>query len=771
MKAAIGQQSPAITIDNDPDMTASDSLQSTRTHATVVVDEPTEVPAIKLDRPKPRRGRPLGSKTRTAHCHVSADEFAFLRAIAQGVDLTVASRQYLVWPGRPPERAALISFCQILVGRITSGARELPDSSTARRMLVDLQTLQIGVSPTPVASESSREEARPASPPLRVVPSLEAFASEFDEGMFGEAELIEMYAAEYAAESASGPSHEPGSGSIDEVARQRVAAEPRVLSNVARMEILLAAIDWLSAQLAVAPERGHRLEQWISLSSAQRDAMNRAGIIFLGDLVDWIALRGTRWFNEVPRYGITRATALENWLLKWGVRPSEGLPTLGMAALASSRVEKPSAILPLAHSNWPLELRGENGTFRSERPNTFNAANDLEAVQAWFSIIQEKSQATQTSYRRAVERLVLWAIHERRTALSSLTTVDLLEFKAFLRNPPAHWVQEGNARKLKAEADWRPLRAPLNDHSVVLTFAAIGAMFASWKSQGYLISNPAQGIATQRRETATMDVMRSFSVQNLQVIGDTFQGLEEGGKKRRLAAIIRLLESSGLRREEVEKAKWGDLARARLEGRDTDDLVLSVEGKGRRMRMVPINEATYQALLAHLTDRQELAADGVLAHYRGLKLQDMPLIGILDERWIKGMAKKRHADRRRLAGEATQLVVDGMSTAHLEDWSVNVDGGLSASAMYSQLKSFFRECAVQAGEDLEAKGAMRGTFSKASTHWLRHTFAHHALKSSEKDLTVVQALLGHASINTTAIYVKADLGSRVAAVAKISTAV
>ncbi len=185
------------------------------------------------------------------------------------------------------------------------------------------------------------------------------------------------------------------------------------------------------------------------------------------------------------------------------------------------------------------------------------------------------------------------------------------------------------------------------------------------------------------------------------------------------------------------------------------------------MRMVPINEATYQALLAHLTDRQELAANGVLAHYRGLKLEDMPLIGILDERWIKGMAKKRHTDRRRSAGEAAQSVVGGMSTAHLEDWSVNLDGGLSASAMYSQLKSFFRECAVRAGEDLEAKGAMRGTFSKASTHWLRHTFAHHALK----DLTVVQALLGHASINTTAIYVKADLGSRVAAVSKISTAV
>ena len=753
------------------DMMASDSLQSTRTHATVVVDETTEALASELNRPKRRRGRPLGSKTRTAHSHVSSDEFAFLRAIAQGVDLTVASRQYLVWPGRPPERAALIAFSQILIGRITSGARELPDASMARKMLTDLQVLEVGMLPPPVAIESSPEDQRPPSPAAPAIPTLEEFASQFDEGMFGEAELIEMYADEYPAEAAPGPSPEQVAALIDVPASSPLVTTPKALSNGARMEILLAAIDWLSAQLAVAPERGHRLEQWIALSPAQRDAMNRAGVIVLGDLVDWIALRGSRWFDEVPRYGTTRAKALENWLLKWGVKPGAGLPALGVAGQISSRSVQPPAIEPLNQASWPLELRGEEGKFRSDRPNTFNATNDLEAVQAWFAIIQEKSAATQTSYRRAAERLVLWAIHERRTALSSLTTQDLLEFKAFLRNPPAHWVQEGNARRLKADADWRPLRAPLNDQSVVLTFAAIGTMFASWKSQGYLISNPAEGIATPKRETATMDVMRSFSVQNLQVIGATFRSLEEGAKKRRLAAIIRLLESSGLRREEVEKAKWGDLARARLEGRETDDLVLSVEGKGRRMRMVPINEATHQALLAHLADRQELALEGVLAHYRAVKLPDMPLIGVLDERWIKGMAKKRHVERRPLAGEMPHSVVEGMSTAHLEDWSVNSHGGLSASAMYSLLKSFFRECAALAGEDLGAKGAMRGTFLKASTHWLRHTFAHHALKSSDKDLTVVQALMGHASITTTAIYIKADLGSRVAAIAKISSSV
>jgi site-specific recombinase XerD len=42
-------------------------------------------------------------------------------------------------------------------------------------------------------------------------------------------------------------------------------------------------------------------------------------------------------------------------------------------------------------------------------------------------------------------------------------------------------------------------------------------------------------------------------------------------------------------------------------------------------------------------------------------------------------------------------------------------------------------------------------FEHASTHWLRHTFGRHALADGAS-LNVVQAVLGHASIQTTTIY-------------------
>ncbi|RYE42372.1 MAG: site-specific integrase [Hyphomicrobiales bacterium] len=72
-------------------------------------------------------------------------------------------------------------------------------------------------------------------------------------------------------------------------------------------------------------------------------------------------------------------------------------------------------------------------------------------------------------------------------------------------------------------------------------------------------------------------------------------------------------------------------------------------------------------------------------------------------------------------------------------------------------RNFSRSAGCLSGEDPTDP---RSVFRRASTHWLRHTYAHHALREPGKDLTVVQQILGHRSITTTAIYVKADMEAR-----------
>ncbi|WP_235038280.1 hypothetical protein, partial [Microbacterium sp. 18062] len=85
---------------NPTDHDAAERASIYRTAAADEQHQPLE-PPLPLP-PARRRGRPPGAKTRAAHDHITADEFAVLRAVAQGIDVAVACRQYLLSPGRVP---------------------------------------------------------------------------------------------------------------------------------------------------------------------------------------------------------------------------------------------------------------------------------------------------------------------------------------------------------------------------------------------------------------------------------------------------------------------------------------------------------------------------------------------------------------------------------------------------------------------------------------------------------------------------------------------
>ena len=796
------------------------SSRASRQFTTVVIDEEPQValePSMpgKPDKPKRRRGRPPGAKTQVAHEHVTADEFAVLRAVAQGMDIAAAARQFLRWPGRAPERPDLLQIYSELLSRVEAGAQAFLDPKLARRMVRDLLNHQTVVPEAAVPVKAGSAEvhsathvdggtALPVTPPSPLNlprkpsrPTLEEFSAQFDEDMYSEAELIELYEEAHSderdasvseavphslveldieqllnVEPVSKASHDSGVAA-GETANQVVFAEALAAKSLSqRVEIQLAAINWLEERLGKRPARNHQVSQWVKLDGAQRQALREVGVVSLGDLVDWMSLQGERWVKKLPGYGVSRGRSLVQWLSRWPIEPREGLkplpflegsptPSTGRAlsAVAGTEIGAGGRLAPLLAMDWPVSLNGSSGEFRSPSANSLSAHNDQEAVHAWFRLLKDKSPHTQAAYRRAIERLILWAVHERGLALSSLTELDMQDFKAFLCHPPAHWVQEPKADRGRGAGTWRPLKGPLNQVSLNVTFAAVSAMYAHWMESRYTTLNPARKLIGKRTDELSMDVRRSFTDQDREVIALTFDKMPDTPAKRRLRAILLLLEMGGLRREEACKATWGQVQPVRIDGRLTHDMCIEVVGKGNRQRFVPLHDDVVAALREHMKDRRALMEQRKMLQFKSIPDNEQPLLGVLDDRWI--LAQDKQLARRRVSDAPDLLPMDARG---VPKFTVNKNGALSVQSIYQILKDFFSDCSEMAGESVTDK---RGTFRRASTHWLRHTFAHHLLKETDRDLALVQTVLGHKSITTTAIYVKADLEERVKGVKKL----
>jgi len=672
-------------------------------------------------RPARRRGRPPGSKAAIASTgsRISASETSFMRAVLQGVDEKLAAHRYLLHLGSMDRRAAA-AFRDLLERRIHLALQNFPDRAQGTRILAQLL-------------------AQPQ--PTPELPTLEEFAQGFAEDMFSEKELIALYREQLD----------------DQFGEQGQRAGPTA-AEILRGK--LEAIHWVQAHVAQHPQPTDPTALWLDAAIAAKLRVH--GVLSLRDVIGWINLQGRRWHAQLPGVGRTRAQRLLLWLSDHqeaiGVRIHHRIAqemiyadftpaaqaTLLPATLGAAAPAEVFGVVPLDSLAWPLDMLGDNGLFRSHRPNTLKAHTDREAVQAWFATLSEKSAATQDSYRRAIERLVLWALVERRTPLSSLATEDFIAFKAFLRAPPAHWCQK--APVTKGSQDWRPLRGPLADLSIQQTMSAIATMYRDWHASGYLDANAVASVRGSKRRDMQMDVMRSFSNEALQAIRGTLQDMPDGAVKRRLRAAILLLQTAGLRRAEAVNMTWGHIERVRLDNMESDIWALRFSGKGKRERMVPLKPETLQALEVHYQDRLALIESGALASYADMPRKDCPLLSVLDERLAQGNAG---------------TIGDLASNARRE---TNATGALSAARLHGVLKSFFRQVQQQ-------PGAGDTDFLKASAHWLRHTFAHQSLRSSGKDLAVVQQLLGHADLSTTGIYVKADMASRVAAVLGVEAAV
>lgn len=664
----------------------------------------------------PRRepGRPKGAKGKVLQeaCALGVHHFAFVRSSLLGLDLAEAFNRYLAWSETTTDLRHVQHRRDALLKHIIQSGRQLDATLQPHAKITPLLDL--------LRSDTSVK-------PAVVLPSLDEWIE--SEGMdpdgWSEADLLAEYKAAWGLDNVEAMDAAAG---LKDPVRERVRA-----------------LNYLETVLSVIPTATDRLQSWFARPTAK--CLRNMGIVTLADLVQFINAHGYRWHARIKGFGRQRAEQVVAWLVleqehlnllvsgkvyepkaKQALRVAELLPAVGPSASALSQFGDGTLVASgLSRMQSSPALTGERGDFRSHMANTLGAKNDLEAVSAWLSRYREKP-STQRSYRKEIERFLLWCAQELNKPLSSVNAPDCQQYRSFLQAVPTSWIQE--APHLRTDPAWRAFRTQPSASSQKQALVILQTMYAGLVDAGYMVANPMRALMKNfDLPPSKLDIRRSFTEAEWSHVLNCLDVLPVGADRLRLKCILELLVTSGIRLEELAKARHKDLRIEALADLP-ETWILTVTGKRNKTREVPLNPDIVKLLALHgaeFREEDKLSTDQA----------NLPLIRTLHAsvpQWIRGE--------------------DG--SPRLAPITENPGTALSAGGIYAALKVFFKKAAKSAAN----AGLDERRFKKASTHWMRHTFVRQALVDG-MPVEIAGELAGHASLDTTSIYSTQELSRKV----------
>lgn len=652
--------------------------------------------------------------------HLHRGHFAFLRAVVQGLDARPMWTRYLAIDGELEAQAELMQetfAAHPKVRRMTAWLRaELAAAVRRAGHYGKVRLIRIDL--------SGLARRGPA------LPALEDFALENGLDDFSIEEQLEAYRERFGD------------------AVQRAARRAKLMERQLR---LLADLEKVLAEPVRVDDHCHA---WLAAGVADR--LEAAGAATIGALIDRINSLGRGWFGALRGVGEKKAQAIERFLranadtLERKLGEHARIPRRQLTAHERDRVVAPgTGLLPLEKIVVPAALDGSNGRFR--RPQVeclMDAQNDYEAVLTWLrskpglppaeiarrragrrDVITEPGPLdwlhylsnTQRAYRKEAERFLLWAIWIRRKPLSSMTTEDCVAYRDFLADVPDDWCAPRSRERWTPT--WKPFEGKLSPDSQAYALTVLQNLYRYLNDKNYLSGNPWGGVRSTEGGKPQLDVGRSLTEDQWAFVVERLILLERTSSNLRLQVALPLLYATGLRLAEIVGATTADLAWRSLalprSGERMDGWWLTVVGKGARVREVPVPDEVVQALGTYLVSR------GFPSDPRQIR-EPVALLG--------------HAtDQAERAPWAKQ---DTASPA----------APLTAGVLYRQIKRFFQTCAA-AMEGTDLQGAAR--LNEASTHWMRHSHASHAIAAGTP-VEIMQQNLGHKSLDTTTVYVTSE---------------
>lgn len=244
----------------------------------------------------------------------------------------------------------------------------------------------------------------------------------------------------------------------------------------------------------------------------------------------------------------------------------------------------------------------------------------------------------------------------------------------------------------------------LSEATRTRALAVVASLYGYWYETGYLHANPAAGLSAGSRARAGFAPTRLIPPA---LLGACDAWLDASGADGSLPALRRhaiwaLYRYAGVRLAELA---WSpETALPRLEAEAPGRWTLYVCGKGRKARAIPLPVPCVEVLRAY--------------------------------RQARGLPPEPPAH------EALPVIHGNKGEA------------LQSAGLYREVKAIFAAVAdgLQAREPAQAL-----LLRAASPHWLRHAYARTLVVDHQVPLPAAQALLGHASVQTTAAYAKTDL--------------
>jgi integrase len=525
---------------------------------------------------------------------IGRPHIAHLRAVAQGLSVQQAARQFLLIESN----YAAVQEHKSIVDRARAIARQAGHK--------DWRLIGIEIHRQKDAESSSgpRQSTKPQ-------PNLDEWAEQNGLDGWSQDELLAMYCTAFPNEQNSD--------------QRKIARNARLL------ERQLAVVNLLETTKAAKANTTDNVGDWFDRETTKR--FRNVGVFTLGDLQDVIA-RQQRWWRLFRGIGEAKGERIKSFVrtllpvqekrpAPWVVDPPELREEAAKESLEIT--DQASVNIVLSRHRKGESIDGSAGWNRADS-KLLSANNDLDAIESWIAA-RGVNAVTTLSYRREAKRAYLWCLLQRKKTLSAMNVEDCAAFTRFLAAIPKRWI--GKKVPVKNSAYWAPFATQLSAASQRQTLTIVRGMFAWMRQAGYLMENPWASVRTKvaADEQDIQAILNSRALtpsasQALRSFFATLKNDEEG--KKRAEFCVSFFESTGLRATELLKAKLGNIKKD-----STGVWCLPVKGKGDKPRVVTLTPMAIDALEKYLEVRELPSIDECL---RSGEYRDLPIVPSLIDR-------------------------------------------------------------------------------------------------------------------------------------------